>query len=93
MTAVFHKPWSIPLAVKDSVDRIKTGTNSEKVTHSNRAVSIFVVPKGTFRLCGDYKVTVKSLEIDQYPLLRPDEALSKGVKFSKIDLLLMHINR
>ena len=50
------------------------------------------MPKGDgqIRLCGDYKVTVnKSLKVDQHPLPRPDElfaALSRGVKFSKIDL-------
>ena len=64
----------------------------EKVTHSDRAVPIVVVPKGDgqIRLCGDYKVTVnKSREVDQYPLLGPDKlfaALSGGVNFSKIDL-------
>ena len=64
----------------------------EKVTSSEWAAPVVVVPKGEgrIRLCGDYKVTVnKSLEVDQHPLPKPDElfaALAGGVKFSKIDL-------
>ena len=46
--------------------------------------------EGTIRLCGDYKVTINSqLEVDQYPLLKPDDifaTLAKGKWFSKIDL-------
>ena len=42
------------------------------------------------RLCSDYKVTVnQSLEVDQYPLTKPEDlfaSLVGGVKFSKIDL-------
>ena len=56
----------------------------EKVTHSDWAAPIVILPKGDsqIKLCDDYKVTVnKSLEVDQYPLPRPDElfaALSRG---------------
>ena len=95
-TPVFHRPRPIPFAVKDAVDReldrLQQAGIVEKVTLSDWAAPIVVVPKGDgqIRLCGDYKVTVnKSLEVDQYPLPRPDElfaALSGGVKFSKIDL-------
>ena len=95
-TPVFHRPRPIPFAVKDAVDkeleRLQQAGIVEKVTHSDWAAPIVVVPKddGQIRLCGDYKVTVnKSLKVDQHPLPRPDElfaALSRGVKFSKIDL-------
>ena len=95
-TPVFHRPRPIPFAVKDAVDkeleRLHQAGIVEKVTHSDWAAPIVVVPKGDgqIRLCGDYKVTVnKSLKVDQHPLPRPDElfaALSRGVKFSKIDL-------
>ena len=93
---MFHRPRPIPFAVKGAVDReldrLQQAGIVEKVTHSDWAAPIVVVPKGDgqIRLCGDYKVTVnKSLEVDQYPLPRPDKlfaALSGGVKFSKIDL-------
>ena len=82
--------------VKDAVDKelehLQQAGIVEKVTHSDWSAPIVVVPKGDgqIRLCGDYKVTVnKSLEVDQHPLLRPDQlfaAFSRGVKFSKIDL-------
>ena len=67
------------------------------MTHSDWAAPLVAMPKGDgqIRLYGDYKVTVnKDLEIDQYPLPRPDElfaALFGGVKFSKIDLTLTKV--
>ena len=77
MTPVFHRPRSILFAVKDDVDKelehlLQAGI-VEKVTHSDWAAPIVVVPKGDdqIRLCGDYKVTInKSLEVDQHPLPR-----------------------
>ena len=49
------------------------------------------VPKteGTIRLCGDYKVTINPrLEIDQYPLPKPDNIFvtQSGFLTQKIDL-------
>ncbi len=45
---------------------------------------------GTYRICGDYKVTVNTaLDIDQYPLPNPADlfaSLSGGKKFTKLDL-------
>ena len=64
----------------------------KKVPHSKWAAPIVPVPKGDgkIRLCGDYKVTVnQSLEIDQYPLPKPEDlfaSLSGGEKCSKIDI-------
>jgi len=48
------------------------------------------VPKldGYVMLCGNFKTTINSiLRIDQHPLLKPEDLLAKGKKFSKIDLL------
>ena len=63
-----------------------------KVKFSCWATLIISVPNkdGKLHLCGDYKVTVnESLEIDQHPLLKPEElfaTLSEGKLFSKIDM-------
>ena len=63
-----------------------------KVTHSDWAAPIVAVPKqdGKLRICGDYKVTVNAaLDIDQYPLPKPDDlfaSLAGGKKFTKLDL-------
>ena len=59
---------------------------SEKVSYSEWVAPV-PKPEGNIRLCGDYKVT--KLEIDQYPLPKPDSifaTLSEGKWFSKIDL-------
>ena len=64
----------------------------EKVRYSEWAAQVVVVPKrdGQIRLCGDYRVSVNpSLEIDQYPLPKPDElfaTLAGGKMFSTLDL-------
>ena len=64
----------------------------EPVTHSNWAAPIVAVPKkdGSFRICGDYKVTVNQvLDVEQYPLPKPEDlfaTLAGGKLFSKLDL-------
>lgn len=64
----------------------------EKVVHADWAAPIVTVPKrdGTFRLCGDYKVTInQDLEVDQYPLPVPEDLMSSltgGKTFTKLDL-------
>ena len=64
----------------------------EKVECSKWATPIVPVPKkdGSFRLCGDYKVTLNpALEVDQHPLPKPEEifaSLAGGQSFSKLDL-------
>ena len=63
----------------------------QKVEHSDWATPIVVVPKPSkaVRICGDFSVTVNpQLNINQYPLPRPEElftALNGGCKFTKLD--------
>ena len=92
----FFKPRSVPFSTKDAIgaelDRLEAEGILEKVSHSEWAAPIVAVPKkdGTFRICGDYKVTVnQDLDVDQYPLPKPEElftSLAGGQHFSKLDL-------
>ena len=92
----FHKARPVPFATKDAIgaelDRLEAEGILEKVSHSNWAAPIVAVPKkdGTFRICGDYKVTVNpALDVDQYPLPKPSDlfaSLAGGQKFSVLDL-------
>ena len=96
-TTKFHNARPVPFAIKDAVgaelDRLETEGILKKVNHSNWAAPIVAVPKkdGKFCICGDYKVTVnKSLDIDQYPLLKPADlfaTLAGGQLFTKLDLI------
>lgn len=93
---VFCKPRSVPFALKESLgmelDRLEKQGILRRVSHSDWAAPIVPVPKadGRLRLCGDYKCTVNSsLEVDQYPLPKPDDlfsSLAGGQRFSKLDL-------
>ena len=93
---VFCKPRPVPFALKEALgkelDRLETAGILEKVSHSNWATPVVVVPKadGSLRLCGDYKQTVNpQLDVDKYPLPNPTElfaSLAGGCQFSKIDL-------
>eukprot|EP00731_Ephydatia_muelleri_P006059 Em0003g307a len=85
-------PFSIKQRVGEELDRLEKEGVVERVMHSDWATPIVPVPKkdGTFRICGDYKVTVNpALEVDQYPLPKPEDifaSLAGGTAFSKIDL-------
>ena len=62
-----------------------------KVEHSNWATPITPVlkKKGTFCICGDYKVTInQALAVDQYPFKPKDffATLAEEKNFSKLDL-------
>ena len=63
-----------------------------KVTHSEWAVPLVVVPKenGNVRLCGNFKVIINGeMKVDQYPLPTVQDlfaTLSSGKKFTKLDL-------
>ena len=92
----FCKARSVPFATKEAIeaelDRLESCGILEKVDYSLWAALIVAVTKkdGKIRICGDYKVTVnQSLEVDQYPLPKPDELfalLAGGQKFTKLDL-------
>ena len=92
----FHRPRPIALALKEKVeadlDRQEKLGVLEKIETAQWAAPIVPVPKpnGAIRLCGDYKVSVNPyLEVNQYPLPRPEElfaALNGGEKFTKLDL-------
>ena len=95
-TPKFFKPRPIPFTIKDIIgaelDKMEKAGVLEKISHSEWAAPIVTVPKkdGTYRICGDYKVTVNSaLDVDQYPLPNPTDlfaSLAGGQKFSKLDL-------
>jgi hypothetical protein len=60
----FYRPRPVPFAIKaeveDELDRLEAEGILEKVTHSEWAAPIVVVPKqdGKIRICGDFKVTI-----------------------------------
>ena len=59
-----------------------------KIDHSDWATPI--VPVGSIRICGDYKVTINpQLMVDQYPLPQPSDlmaCLTGGQRSTKLDL-------
>ena len=92
-TPRFFKPRPAPYAICDAVgSQLDKEGVLEKVSHSDWAAPIVVVPKqdGSYRLCGDYKVTVnQALDVDQYPLPKPEDLLATlagGQNFTKLDL-------
>ena len=89
----FHRPRSVPFAVKQKVskelDQLETSGVVCKVEHAKWAAPIVPVPKkdGSFRICGDYKVTVNSfLNVEPYPLPKPADLMAGGCKFSQLDM-------
>ena len=66
-TPRFFKPRQVPFAIRDvigqEIDRMEKQGILEPVTHGNWAAPIVAVPKkdGSFRICGDYKVTVNQV--------------------------------
>ena len=85
-------PFAIKEAVGREIDRLEEIGVLERVEFSRWATPIIPVPKsdGTFRLCGDYKVTLNAfLEVDQHPLPKPEEifaSLARGQRFTTLDL-------
>ena len=85
-------PFAIHETVGQELDRLEKADIMERVESSEWAAPIVAVPKkdGHIRLCGDYKVTLNPyLEVDQYPLLRPEEifaSLAGEKRFTKLDL-------
>ena len=92
----FCKPRAVPFALKEALGRELARLEElgilQKVDRSDWAAPVVVVPKGDgcLRVCGDYKITVNPvLEVDKYPLPRPDDLLAQlagGKTFSKLDL-------
>ena len=74
------------------LERLQSLGIIEPVASSEWAALIVAVPKkdGSICICGDYKVTINpSLDVDQYPLPKPEElfaSVSGGTKFTKLDL-------
>ena len=87
----FHKPRPIPFAMKEAeLDCLERAGIVEKATG---LLLLFVSPKRVginTNLCGDYRVTVNSvLDVEQYPLPRPEELFAKlagGKTFTTLDL-------
>ena len=73
------------------MDRLERVGVLERTDHSDWAAPVVTVPKdGQVRICRDYRVTINPvLEIDQYPLPRPEDlfaTLAGGKYFSTLDL-------
>ncbi|XP_055913193.1 uncharacterized protein K02A2.6-like [Eupeodes corollae] len=92
----FHKARPIPFALMDAfkgeAKRLEEAGVWKPVRFSEWAAPIVVVSKRNkgLRICGDFKVTINPhLEVDQYPIPRPEDLFNKlagGQRFSKIDL-------
>ena len=91
----FFRPRAVPFALKEAkleLDRLTKAGIIEKVDHSDWAAPVVPVPKGDGQLwlCGDYKVTINPVLVqDQYPLPKPNDLMAQlagGQRFSKLDL-------
>ena len=85
-------PFALKEAIGQQLNKLEEDGIVERVDHSDWEAPIVIVPKkdGKLRICGDYKVTVnQELEIDQYPLPKPEELFATfagGKIFTKLDL-------
>ena len=85
-------PYSQRSNVHAEIDRLQEEGIIEPVEFSEWAAPIVSVtkPNGSFRICGDYKVTVNSVsKLDKYPLPRIEDLFSQlegGKMYSKLDL-------
>lgn len=92
----FCKARAVPFSIKDAIgkelDRLESQGIVQKVDHSEWAAPIVPVPKkdGSYRLCGDYKLTINpALHVNQYPLPKAEDlftVMAGGKKFSKLDI-------
>ena len=84
-------PGLIKPAVEQDLNRQIQNGVLQRVDHSQWATPIVVVPKPSkaVRICGDFSITANpQLNINQYPLPRPEElfaALNGGQQFTKLD--------
>ena len=87
-----HPPFALREGIEQEIRRLENNGIIEKVEFSDWATPIVPILKhdSNIRICGDFKVTVnKSIFIDQHPIPKLEELcakLSKGKKFSRIDL-------
>ena len=97
VTPKFFKPRPVPLALLPLVDaeldrQIERGILRPVKTSEWAApvVSVLKSDKSSVRMCGSYDLTVnKASRVEQYPLPRIDELLTKlagGQKFTRLDL-------
>lgn len=92
----FHEPRSLPFALREKVnaelDRMEAAGVISPVKTSKWAAPLVPVikPSGQVRLCGDYKITINPVLVqEKYPLPTPEDLFSNlagGVVFSKLDL-------
>ena len=92
----FHRPRSIPYALKSRVEQALENLVSkgvlEAVQLSEWAAPIVPVVKrdGSIRVCGDYKLTLNQVaQVDTYPLPLIQDifaSLANGKSFTKLDL-------
>jgi len=84
-------PYSLVTQVDRELDEMEQSGVIEKISHSDWASPLVVVPKpnGRVRITGDFKNTVNSqLNITQYPIANPEKlfmSVAGGHTFSKLD--------
>ncbi|XP_046383599.1 uncharacterized protein K02A2.6-like [Ischnura elegans] len=93
---IFHRPYSVPFALKGEVrkqlEEMVTSGVLRPVRHSEWASPIVCVPKadGGVRICVDFKVTLnRVLVTDFYPLPKLDDvfgSLAGGTVYCTLDL-------
>ena len=85
-------PYALRQKVEEELDRLESIGVVKKVERSDWASPIVCVPKkdGSIRICGDFKVSVNKVLLDNpYPLPDTEDifaTLGSGTVFSKIDL-------
>lgn len=86
-------PFALREAVEKQLDELEKHGVVTRVSHSDWATPLVVVPKkegDKLRLCGDFKVTVNPvLKMDHYPLPQPEELFTSvcdGKVFCVLDL-------
>jgi len=74
--AILSAPYVLRESIEKDLNCLQKFGVLEKVTYSDLATPIILVPKpdGSERLCGDFKVTVNPvLQVDQHPIPKPEE--------------------
>lgn len=91
----FSRPRDIPYsrraATKEELDRLEQAGVLEHIDFSEWAAPIVVVtkPSGKVRICGDFKKLNQSISVDQHPIPKLDDLMTKiggGRYYTKLDL-------